>query len=98
MLLRHAAAGAGGETAEISTSVPWQLSFDERTRLRRGRLRKEALDAGALHQASLVDEQHLVAQPARLAEVVGGHHDLGARGIEGADHRLDLARGAGIEA
>ena len=45
------------------------------------------------------EEQDLVAQAPRLAEVVRGHHDLGAgaRRIARID-RLDLARRAGIEA
>ena len=41
-----------------------------------------------------MQEQHLVAQAPRLAEVVRRHDDLGAGGVEGADQRLDLARRA----
>lgn len=37
-------------------------------------------------------------RPARLGEVVRGHDDLRARGVEGADERLDLARGARVQA
>src|SRR5262249_58595766 len=51
-----------------------------------------------LDQASLVEKEHLVAEAPRLAEVMGGHDDLGSRGVEGANQRLDFARCAWIEA
>ena len=62
-----------------------------------GRLRKEFFDRRALDHASLVQVDHLIPQAPRLAEVVGGHHDLGPGAVEGADHGLDLARRGGVE-
>src|SRR5436190_8760824 len=41
---------------------------------------------------------HLVADAPCLAEVVGCHHDLRAGGVECADHGLDLASRARIQA
>ena len=68
-------------------SDPWQFSFDECRRFRGGGLLEKRVDRRALDQPALVDEQHLVAEAARLAEVVRGHDDLGARGVEGLDRR-----------
>jgi hypothetical protein len=44
-----------------------------------------------------VDEQDLVGEALRLAEVVRDHHDLGARRVDRAHDPLDLARRARIE-
>ena len=59
---------------------------------------EKSLHRGALDEAPLMEIDHLVAEAARLAEVVRRHHDFGAGGVEGADDGLDLARRAGIEA
>ena len=59
---------------------------------------EKSFDRRALDDAPLVQVDHFVAQAPRLAEVVRGHHDLGARGVEGADDGLDLAGGTRIEA
>ena len=64
----------------------------------RRRVAEKRLHRRALDQPPLVDEQHLVAEAPRLAEVVRRHDDLGARGVERLDHGLDLARRARIEA
>src|SRR5262245_40298568 len=79
-------------------SHPWQLSFDERRRFRRRWTRKESVDGRALDEPSLVQVQDFIAEPPRLAEVVGRHHDLGSSGIEGLDDALDLAARGRIEA
>ena len=39
---------------------------------------EETVGGRALDEPALVQEQDLVAEPARLAEVVRDHHDLGA--------------------
>ena len=58
---------------------------------------EETVHRRALDQPSLVQEQDLVAEAARLGEIVRRHDDLGAGGVERLDDRLDLARRAGIE-
>jgi hypothetical protein len=61
-------------------------------------MREELLDRRMLRDAPFVHEQHLVAEPPRLAEVVGRHDHLRSRRIERPDHALDLARRGRVEA
>jgi hypothetical protein len=60
-------------------------------------LSKKRIDCRALDEPALVDEEHLVTEPACLAEVVGRHDDLGSGRIEGLDDGFDFARRGGIK-
>src|SRR3954471_20868749 len=84
--------------ARPSGISPRQFSFYEGGRLLRSGPGKKALHRRALHQPAAVEEEHFVAQAARLAKIVGGHDDLGARCVEGAYQGLDFARRRRIEA
>ena len=67
-------------------------------RLGRGGVLQKTIGRRAFHEPALVQEQDLVAQAMRLAEVVRHHHDLGAGGVQRDDHLLDLVGRARIEA
>src|SRR5689334_11259209 len=49
-------------------------------------------------EPTAVEKDDVVGEPARLAEVVRGHHDLGAGGADAGDDLLDGACRRGIEA
>jgi hypothetical protein len=51
-----------------------------------------------LDNAAAMQELDLVGQPPRLAEIVRGHHDLGAGLPHRLHDRLDEARGGEVEA
>ena len=85
---RQTTSSERSERARFGVSGPWQFSFDERRGFGGGGLREKAVDRRALDEPPLVEEQDLVAQAPRLAEVVRGHHDLGARGVESPGSRL----------
>ena len=74
--------------------MPWQFSFRKAAASAVAGWRKKRVDRRALDEPAVVEEQDLVAEAPRLAEVVRDHHDLGAGGVDRRDHRLDLARRA----
>ena len=68
---------------------PQQLAVDEGLgKVVLGRS-EEALVRRVLHQPSAMQEQHLVGHTFGLAEVVGGHDNTGASGVDGGDDFLD---------
>ena len=60
-------------------------------------VREKTVDRRALDEPPVGQEQDLVAEAPRLAEVVRRHHDLGAARVDLAHDVLDLARRLGIE-
>ena len=81
----------------IRRSITMAILLREIGGLGRVRMLQELLGRRALDEPALVQEQDLVAEAPRLPEVVGHHHDLGARRVQCRDDPLDLVRGAGIE-
>src|SRR5260370_22273258 len=61
---------------------PYQLARDVGAAFRRTRALEKILGRRVLQQPALVQEQHLVREPPRLAEIMGGHDDLGAGHVE----------------
>ena len=54
--------------------------------------------AAGLHDAAAVKHDDVAGEPARLAEIVGRHHDLDVAFADGADDVLHRLGGGGIEA
>src|SRR5687768_10680724 len=77
-------------------SSPKQLAGQEGARLRRSRASEEFHRRGLLQEPPGMHEQHLVGEAVRLAEIVRGHDDLDALGVEAPDERLDHAGRARI--
>ena len=91
---RAAAATMQGATCDYHGSSP---SRNCAASGEAGCLKKRSA-GGALREPALVQEQDLVAQAVRLAEVVRHHHDLGAGRVQRGDDLLDLVRRARVEA
>src|SRR5215472_16150065 len=87
-------------TGSISDSggLPHELARDVSAAFGCARSLEELARGRMLEQPALMQKQHLVGEPLGLAEIVGGHDDLGACHVEGRDHRLDRASRGGIEA
>src|SRR5215813_2723044 len=65
--------------------LPQQFAGDEGGRLRRGGAAEEVGGGPLFEQAALVQEDDLVGEAPRLAEIVRGHDDLGAAEVDGGD-------------
>ena len=75
-----------------------QLSRDELPGLLCFWLGEKLFGRRAFDHAAAMQQHDLAGQAARLAEIVGGEHDLDAARDHRADHILDRLGGGGIEA
>src|ERR1700747_459884 len=76
---------------------PVKPAFDEGTCRLSFRLRKEGSSVATFHHTAAMHEDDFVGQPMRLAEVMGGHQNLGAGAMDRADDLLYHLHGRGIE-
>ncbi len=66
-----------------------QLSLEKACRLGASRHREKPVRGGAFEQPAAVQEQDLVGQTPRLAQIVDGHHDLGPGLVDRPNELVD---------
>src|SRR5687767_5315838 len=82
----------------LPPSLPQQLALDEGGCFRCRRAGEELGGRALLHQPAAMQEDDLVRQPPRLAQIMGRHDDLRAGEIDGGDDLLYRPRCRRIEA
>src|SRR5574338_454475 len=90
--------GAEGRESILEAEMPGQFALDEQPGLGGRGAGEEALDRRMLLHPPGGKEHHVVGQAGGLAQVVGGHDDLGALRADFPDDALHRLHGGRIEA
>src|SRR5215813_5867668 len=88
---------AATQERSVDLCLPWKLSFEEPRSLGRLRSLEKLVSRCSLQHPPLINEENLVAETVRLAEVMRDHHDLRSGLVHRFDDALYLQDCAGIE-